>query len=58
MFDDGKGHITLKDFQVILYSSLSMEPEDSDILFNKIDVKKDGLITYGNFLFFVLTVLT
>ena len=49
MFDDGKGHITLKDLQAILYSSLSMKPEDSEALFKKIDIKNDGLITYGNF---------
>ena len=49
MFDNGKGHITVTDLQSILYSSFSMNPEDVEILFRKIDQKNDGLITYGKY---------
>ncbi len=47
MFDNGKGHITVTDLQSILYSSFSMNPEEVEVLFKKIDKKNDGLITYG-----------
>ena len=48
MFDNGKGYISLHDLQSILYSAFSMSPEDVSVLFKKIDIKNDGLITYGN----------
>lgn len=50
LFDnDGKGHITVSDLQAILYSSFSMEPDDVESLFKKIDTKNDGLITFDEF---------
>lgn len=48
MFDNGKGHITVNDLKSILHSAFMMSPEESEALFNKIDTKGDGLITYGN----------
>ena len=47
MFDNGKGHITVSDLKSILHSAFMMCPEKSEVLFNKIDTKGDGLITYG-----------
>jgi lysophosphatidylcholine acyltransferase / lyso-PAF acetyltransferase len=49
MFDlDGKGYISLEDLEKILYNAFSMSPDQVKVLFNKIDTKNDGFITYGN----------
>jgi Ca2+-binding EF-hand superfamily protein len=48
MFDkDGKGHISLADLQSILYSAFAMSSEEVKKLFEQIDHKNDGLITFG-----------
>ncbi len=48
MFDkEGKGYISLSDLQSILYSAFSMGPSEVEILFKKVDIKNDGLITFG-----------
>lgn len=50
MFDkDGKGHISLADLQSILYSAFAMSSEEVKKLFEQIDHKNDGLITFGMF---------
>lgn len=47
MFDqDGKSHISLADLQSILYSAFSMPPDEVKVLFDKIDSKKQGHITF------------
>jgi Ca2+-binding EF-hand superfamily protein len=49
MFDkDEKGFISLADLQSILYNAFTMNPNEVEVLFNKVDTKKDGLITFGN----------
>ena len=51
MFDhDGKGHISLADLQSILFSAFSMPADEVQRFFEKIDSKKDGLITFGKLL--------
>ena len=48
MFDKyGKNNIKLEDFQSIMYSHFSIPKEESTCLFDKIDVKKQGYITFG-----------
>jgi Ca2+-binding EF-hand superfamily protein len=52
MFDkDDKGFISLTDLQSILYNAFTMDPNEVEILFNKVDAKKDGLITFGKNIF-------
>lgn len=48
MFDQNeKGHINLADLQAILYSAFSMPPNEVKKLFEKINSKNDGFITFG-----------
>ena len=48
MFDkEEKGFISLVDLQSILFSAFSMNPQEVEILFKKIDTKNDGRITFG-----------
>jgi len=47
IFDkDKKGFISLVDLQSILYTAFKMNPVEVEVLFNKIDTKKDGCITF------------
>ncbi len=50
MFDkNGKGYISQSDLQSILYSAFSMPPDKVEEMFKKIDLKNDGVISYGQF---------
>lgn len=46
---NGKNNVNLENFESILTSNFSMSKQEIKILFNKIDQKNQGLITFGKF---------
>lgn len=50
LFDkNDDGAITIDNLHTIFNTYFSMPPEEVQVFFEKIDTKKDGLITYGLF---------
>lgn len=51
---NGKNNVNLEDFQSILSSNFPMTKEEIKVLYEKIDQKKQGFITFGEFCYFNL----
>ncbi|RNA31361.1 lysophosphatidylcholine acyltransferase 2 [Brachionus plicatilis] len=49
---NGKNNVNLEDFQSILSSNFSMSKEDIKILFEKIDHKNEGFVSFDDFFIF------
>ena len=48
LFDqDNKGYITKEELQIILCNAFAMEEDKAALLFDCVDVDKDGRITFG-----------